>query len=200
MRKFIGSLLLFFGLGTTAMAENDPSVFLKGIADKMVAVIEQNKEALKTDSTVAENLVREHLLPMIDTQTFAQRTLGSKLWKSLDETQQKSFKIGYINKVIDKYAKGLSLYDGQAFEFEKAEISKKNPNNARVKSAMKQQGEQPFNISYILSKKSGEWLITNIIVEGTNMRKSYKQQFKPRINEVGIAKFIEELNASKPAR
>jgi len=196
MRKFIGSLLFVWGLGTTAIAETDPSIELKSIADKMIAAIEVNKEALKTDNKLADSLVREHLLPVIDTQTFARKTLGSRVWKKLDDNQKNAFTNGYINRVIDKYAKGLSLYDGQAFEFQSTEFSQKNPHAARVKSAMKQDGEQPFNISYILSKSSGKWLITNIVVEGTDMRKSYKQQFAPRIKEIGIDEFIAELNTS----
>lgn len=195
MRKFIGSLLLFIGLGTTAMAETDPSAHLKGIADKMIAVIEENKEALKTDDQLAEKLVREHLLPIIDKQTFARLTIGSKTWKSLSAEQQAAFVKGYINRVIDKYAKGLALYDGQAFKFQETKFSKKNPNLARVVSKLEQEGDQPLDISYTLSKATGDWLITNIYVEGTNMRKSYKQQFLPRIKEIGVAKFIEELNA-----
>lgn len=196
MRKFIASLLLLVGLGSTAMAETtDPSVHLKGIADKMISVIEQNKEALKTNDDLAEKLVREHLLPAIDKKTFARLTIGSKTWKSLNAEQQEAFVEGYINRVIDKYAKGLSLYDGQAFNFEEPKFSKKNPNLARVVSKMEQEGSQPLDISYTVSKESGNWLITNIYVEGTNMRKSYKQQFLPRIKEIGVAKFIEELSA-----
>lgn len=195
MKKLIGSFLLFIGFATTAMAETDPSAHLSKMADDMINIIKQNQEALKTDSSLAEKLVRKHLLPAIDTQTFARKTIGTKRWKTLNDTQKKQFVDGFINMVVKKYAKGLSLFDGQSFEFEKAEFSKKNPNAARVKSSLKQAGEQPLSINYIVSKKSGKWLITNLIVEGTNMRKSYKQQFAPRIKEIGIDKFIEELNA-----
>lgn len=182
-----------------AIAESDPSEFLIRISDQIISEIEKNKEALKTDPKIAEDLVVEHLLPVIDKQYFAKRTLGSKTWKSLTPEKQQAFVDGFINKIINKYAKGLSLYDGQDFEFEKAEISKKS-GNARVKSAMQQTGEEPLEIHYHLSKKSGNWLITNIIVAGTDMRKSYKNQFIPRIKEIGIDKLIEELNAPSTAK
>lgn len=197
MRKLLGAMMILISFSGIAQASDDPAVVLKQIADNMISVLDKNKEALKTDDSLADSLVREHLLPKIDTDTFAKRTLGSKIWKTLDDTQKSSFTDGYINQVIDKYAKGLALYDGQSFEFQKPEFSKKNPNSARVKSAMKQPGEQPFSINYIMSKKSGSWLITNIIVEGTDMRKSYQQQFRPRIKEVGVEKFIAELNTPK---
>jgi phospholipid transport system substrate-binding protein len=200
MRKTIASLIIFLGVSGISLADTapDPSKYLEGIAKTMIAAVEQNKEALKTDTLLAEKLVKEHLLPVIDTESFSMKTLGSKIWDSMSVKQQKKFQSGYINQVINKYAKGLSFYDGQDFIFEDSEISERS-GNARVKSSMQQSGAQPFRIDYILSKSSDKWLITNIYVEGTNMRKSYKNQFAPRINEIGIEKFLEELTAPSMA-
>jgi len=203
MKRIIGLLTLLFSLNSFTFASNDasqdPSKYLEIVARDMISVIEQNKEALKEDSQLAEDLVRKHLLPIIDKETFSRRTLGSKLWKSLSSKQKNAFTKGYINRVIDKYAKGLALYDGQDFVFEPAQISKKS-GNARVKSSLKQSDSEPLDIHYDLSPKSGDWLITNIIVAGTDMRKSYKNQFIPRINEIGVEKFLLELNTPKVAK
>ncbi|WP_444998153.1 MlaC/ttg2D family ABC transporter substrate-binding protein [Aliikangiella sp. IMCC44359] len=197
MRKLIGSLIiLFWSFNCFAQAAKDPSEYLKGIADKMITAIESNKEALKTDSSLAQKLVTENLLPVIDKEEFARKTLGKKTWETLSDKQQEAFINGYINSVIEKYAKGISLYDGQAFVFEKAEFSKKTT-SARVRSSMKQSGAEPLDINYYLSPDSGQWLITNIVVAGTDMRKSYKRQFLPRIKEVGIDAFIKELENTK---
>lgn len=195
MKKLIGSLILAFGLiGSSAPAlAIDASAQLEALAKKMIRVIEEKKEALKSDPKIAEDLVREYLLPVIDKETFAEKTLGSELWQSLTQAQKNQFMDGYINQVINKYAKGLSLYDGQAFEFEQTEIHKKS-GNARVKSSMKQSGAEPLAIYYYLSPHGESWKINNIIVAGTNMRDSYKQQFLPRINEIGFDKFLIELN------
>ena len=75
----------------------------------------------------------------------------------------------------------------------KAKISKKT-GNALVKSEMKQDGAAPFRIDYVLTPSEKQWKIINIMVEGTNMRKSYKNQFLPRIKEIGMEQFLVELN------
>lgn len=199
MRRMLCSLFILFGFGSIAQADTDPSAYLESIANTMISAVEENMDAIKADPEVSEKLVKQHLLPVIDTETFSRRTLGSKIWKSLSDQQKTDFINGFINKVINKYAKGISLYDGQAFIFKKAEISKKT-GNARVKSAMEQTGSEPLDIHYYLSRKSGDWLITNIIVAGTDMRKSYRNQFRPRINEIGLDKFIKELNASQAVK
>ncbi len=193
MKKLIQAAIILFTFSTTAFAQTDPTSFLQDMTKTMVGEIEANKEALKVDPKVAEKLVREHLLPIIDTTAFAKRTLGSKLWKTLSDDQKSQFIDRYIKSVINKYAKGLSLYDGQEFEFAKAEISKKG--NARVKSQLKQSGSKPLNIFYYLRPNSDSWLITNMLIDGVNITKSYKTQFLPRIKEIGFDKFLQELAA-----
>ena len=197
MKKLIHAFLVFVAFTGVVSAKTDPSAYLEGIANNMISVIEKNKEALKTDTKLAEELVRKHLLPAIDKEAFAQKTLGSKTWDSLTESQKKSFIDSYIQNVINKYAKGLSLYDGQAFVFEKTEYSKKS-DNARVKSELKQIGSEPLGIYYYVRPDNDNWLITNMVIGGSSVTKSYKTQYLPRIKEIGMEKFLEEL-ASKQA-
>ncbi|WP_196137528.1 phospholipid-binding protein MlaC [Aliikangiella sp. G2MR2-5] len=192
MKKLISSILLFVSFVGITSANADPSAYLEGIANTMIKEIEQNKEALKADNSLAEKLVRDHLLPVIDKESFAKSTLGKTIWKDLTDEQRGKFIDGYINRVINKYAKGLSLYDGQAFEFDKAEFSDKS-DKVRVKSEMKQEGSTPLDIYYILKPANDSWLITNMSIAGTSVTKSYRTQFLPRIKEIGFDKFLEEL-------
>lgn len=223
MRKLLSTLIIIIGTSNLALArdnavtepdpqikpsvspktsaitltEANPSKLMENIAVNMIASIEENKDTLKKNNQFAEDLVRKNLVPVLDMTTFSRRTLGSKIWKSISPRQQKDFIDNFLDRVIGKYAKFLVLYDGQIFEFAEARYSK-SKRGAIVKSTMKQTGEAPLDIHYRLSNKSGNWLVTNIIISGTDMRKSYRTQFLPRINALGIDKFdqfIEELNA-----
>lgn len=176
-----------------AKGKIDPTDYLENVAKTIIQVIEKNKKELKTDPQLSEKIIREYLLPEIDQNKFSKKVLKSKLWKSFTSEQQTSFKQGFIDQVINKYAKGLELYDGQSFTFEKARISKKG--NALVNSKMKLASSESLTISYYLSPEGDSWKIANIIVDGINMAKSYRNQFVPRIGEIGVDKFIQELNA-----
>ncbi len=208
MRKLLGAFIVLFGITGVVQAEaksidksktqadNNPAQIMEDISTKMISLIKKNQNALKKDSTLAETLVKENLVPVLDMKTFSRKTLGKKVWNSISEKQQNAFVDGFVNRVISKYAKFLALYDGQSFEFAKPRYSK-SKKGAIVKSTMKQAGEEPLDISYRLSKRSGDWLVTNITVAGTDMRKSYKTQFLPRIKAIGIDnfdQFIVELN------
>lgn len=202
MRKLLASLLLIVSFSGTSFANteiaanNDPSAYLEKLAKNLIAELEINKHALKKDISVAEKLVNKHILPAIDTLSFSKRTLGKKIWTSMSESQRATFEKAFIGQVINKYAKGLSFYDGQDFVFKATRFNKKKT-AAEVKSSMLQSGSTPLQIVYHLSNSTGKWLITNFIVEGVNMRNSYKNQFRPRIKEIGLEQFLQELTKPK---
>jgi len=190
MKTLFTTLALF--LVTSYSYAEDPSDFLENVASNMVAQVEANKKALKTDTALAEKLVRETLLPAIDTNVFARKTLTSSKWKTLSDQQKKRFTDGFIKLVVGNYASGLALYDGQAFKFSKAILSKTGK-LAKVRSSMEQEGDTPIIIDYVLSVKSGSWKIIDLTIEGVNMSKSYKSQFLPRIKSMGMDKFLTEM-------
>lgn len=193
MKNLLATLLIIL-VANTAQALEKPNVFLENVAGKMIGQIESNKEALKTDVKLADRLVRETLLPAIDSQAFARRTLSSKTWKTLSAEQQTRFTNEFINLVVGNYATGLSLYDGQTFKFSEPQLSKTGK-SARVRSSMEQSGAPPILIDYTLSNKSGSWKIIDLTIEGVNMSKSYKSQFLPRIKSMGMNAFLAEMEA-----
>lgn len=190
---FLVSITIFT---TTAWAKEDPGQYLEKVATALTDKITANKEALKTDNKLAEKLVREQLLPAIDKEGFAKRTLGKNAWSKASDEQKSQFIGSFIQLVINNYAKGLSLYDGQAFKFSKALLSKSGK-SAKVRSSMDQANSTPIIIDYVLSNKTGSWKIINLTVEGVDMAKSYKNQFLPRLKTLGMDAFLKELKTKE---
>jgi phospholipid transport system substrate-binding protein len=193
MKKLLATIALLF-VAITLQAQEKPNVFLENVAGNMINQIESNKTALKNDSKLADKLVRDTLLPAIDSQAFARKTLSSKTWKTLSEEQQTRFTTEFINLVVGNYAAGIALYDGQTFKFSEPHFSKSG-NGAKVRSSMEQNGAPPILIDYVLSKKSGSWKIIDLTIEGVNMSKSYKSQFLPRIKTMGMNAFLVEMES-----
>jgi len=198
MNKLLAILLLITFVGTTNAqdARQDPSVFLEKVAGDMINEVEKNLSELKTNKKLAEKLVKNTLLPAIDTKAFARKTLSSKTWKTLSNDQQQRFISEFIDLVVGNYATGLALYDGQTFKFSKA-IFSKTGKSAKVRSSLQQSGSTPIIIDYVLSIKSGSWKIIDLTIEGVNMSKSYKSQFLPRIKSMGIDAFLTEMESKK---
>ena len=195
MNKVLAVLILII-IAPLSQAQDDPSIFLEQVASDMISKVEKNKDALKTNTLLAEKLVKETLLPAIDTEMFARKTLSSKTWETLSKQQQERFITQFINLVVGNYATGLSLYNGQTFTFSKPHYSKSG-DYARVRSSMEQAGSTPIIIDYVLSIKSGAWKITDLTIEGVSMSKSYRSQFLPRINTMGLDAFLAVMEVKK---
>ncbi len=195
MNKILAILVLLFFIDT-AYSEENPSVFLETVANGLISEIQKNEKELATNEELAKQLVRTNLLPAIDTNGFAKRTLGKKAWTNASEEQKKKFVDLFIELVVGNYATGLSLYDGQVFKFSDAVLSKSGK-SAKVRSSMEQSGSTPIIIDYLLSNKTGSWKIINLTIEGVSMIKSYKSQFSPRLNKLGMDEFLAEMESKQ---
>lgn len=195
MNKILVIFVLLFFIDT-AYSEENPSLFLEEVANGLISEIQKNEKELATNEELAKKLVRTNLLPAIDTDGFAKRTIGKKAWVAASEQQKKKFVALFIDLVIGNYAKGLSLYDGQVFKFSEPVMSKSGK-SAKVRSSMEQSGTTPIIIDYLLSNKSGGWKIINLTIEGVSMIKSYKSQFSPRLNQLGMDGFLSELESNQ---
>lgn len=195
MNKILAIFVLLFFINT-AYSEENPSIFLKSVANGLISEIHKNEKELETNEDLARQLVRTNLLPAIDTDGFAKRTIGKKAWTSASVQQKKKFVDLFIDLVIGNYAKGLSLYDDQVFKFSDPVMSKSGK-SAKVRSSMEQSGSTPIIIDYLLSNKSGNWKIINLTIEGVSMIKSYKSQFSPRLNKLGMDGFLAELESNQ---
>ncbi len=195
MNKILAILVLLFFIDT-ACSEENPSIFLETVANGLISEIQKHEKDLDTNEKLAKDLVRSNLLPAIDTDGFAKRTIGKKAWTNATDSQKKKFVDLFIDLVIGSYAKGLSLYDGQIFKFSDPVLSKSGK-SAKVRSSMEQSGNTPIIIDYLLSNKSGSWKIINLTIEGVSMIKSYKSQFSPRLNKLGMDRFLVELESNK---
>ena len=73
--KFIGLFTLlsfsFSPNAQTTSADNiNPSTYLNGVANQLLAEVKKNQKELITNIKLAEKLVRDNLLPAIDTKAL----------------------------------------------------------------------------------------------------------------------------------
>jgi len=194
--QILTSLFIALVANVLIAAENQPlespNIYLGRVADAMIVEVEKNKTELKTNTGLAKSLVHSTLIPAIDTTVFARLTLTSKKWKTFSQPQQERFTKSFIDLVVGNYASGLSFYDGQKFKFSKP-IFSKSGKTAKVRSSMQQAVGNPIIIDYKLSNKTGTWKIIDLTIEGVNMVKSYRTQFLPRLQSLGIEGFLEDM-------
>ncbi|MBD3652753.1 phospholipid-binding protein MlaC [Kangiella sp.] len=196
MKRIVNQMLTIiaiFGISFTATAKVDPKVHLEEVTQQISGEILANKEKIKADADYAKGLIETYLLPEVDTEYMAKRILGREYWEQSTEEQRETFIQEFIGLLLNSYAKGLANYDGQPITYEETQYSTSG-NTANVRSVIVPQEGEPILIDYRLKYGSDDkWLVTDVIIEGVSMAKSYATQYRERIAQVGIEATLKEL-------
>lgn len=196
MKRIVNQMLTIiaiFGISFTATAKVDPKIHLEEVTQQISGEILANKEKIKADADYAKGLIETYLLPEVDTEYMAKRILGREYWEQSTEEQRETFIQEFIGLLLNSYAKGLANYDGQPITYEETQYSTSG-NTANVRSVIVPQEGEPILIDYRLKYGSDDkWLVTDVIIEGVSMAKSYATQYRERIAQVGIEATLKEL-------
>ncbi|WP_046560969.1 MlaC/ttg2D family ABC transporter substrate-binding protein [Kangiella geojedonensis] len=196
MSKFMSKALIaltFLSFSLVSHAFQDPKLHLEEVTKKISAEILNNKEKIKKDSEYAKSLIRDYLLPEIDSEYMAKRILGKTYWMQATEEQRKQFINEFIGLLLNSYAKGLASYDGQPISYDDTQYSKSG-NLANVRSTIVPNEGEPILIDYRLKVQPDEtWLVTDVIIEGVSMAKSYANQYREQISKIGLEETLKQL-------
>lgn len=192
MPKALITLTLLM-LSMTTMAFQDPKLHLEEVTEKISQEILQNKEKIKTDSEYAKSLIETYLLPEVDSEYMAKRILGKTYWMQATEDQRQKFIDEFIGLLLNSYAKGLANYDGQPITYDDTQYSRSG-NLANVRSTIIPNEGEPILIDYRLKVQPDEtWLVTDVIIEGVSMAKSYATQYREQIAKIGLEETLKQL-------
>ena len=198
MNKFMSKALIaltFLTFSLTSVAFEDPKLHLEEVTQKISNEILSNKDKIKKDSEYAKSLIRDFLLPEVDSEYMAKRILGKTYWMQASEEPRKTFINEFIGLLLNSYAKGLANYDGQPITYDDTQYSRSG-NLANVRSTIQPNEGEPILIDYRLKVQPDEsWLVTDVIIEGVSMAKSYANQYREQISKLGLEETLKQLEA-----
>ncbi|MEE4246089.1 MAG: ABC transporter substrate-binding protein [Kangiellaceae bacterium] len=197
----VSALLLVFIFSLEARSQEAPLAILERAADEMVQFLDNNKAELKKDPTIADEIVRQKLVPLIDIKGLGRRLLKRKVWTKLTASQQRRFVDAFINHLITQYAKGLAEYDGHRFIFKDTKLSSRG-NTAWIASELIDKDGNIFNIAYTLKiiKPESQWKVIDVSVEGIKVLQNYREQLKSVDVDQGFDSLLERLESSSATK
>ena len=165
-RAFVatGSAAAFFGLTSTpALALTEAKA--TALVDKVVAEINRviaSGRPLGTMIRDFEGIFRKYA----DVPIIAQSTLGQD-WKRATSGQRSAYISAFRGYVARKYGKRFK-------EFQGGNVTVKGVRKVRsgyeVNSTVKLAGQRPFQVSFLVSDRSGHDLFFDMIIEGISLR------------------------------
>src|SRR5699024_6807442 len=96
---------------------------------------------------------------------------------SASRAQKYHFLDVFKHSLIDTYAAGVTLYQGQKITVLPMQADDIKGNRAFVRMKMTTDSGTTVPVSYTMVKADGKWLVGNVIVSGLNLGQTFKQQF-----------------------
>lgn len=185
-------LLLVAGM---AQAAQDPRTLVKNTVDKMTTMIDQNREKLEKDPGYARQLVREQLVPLVDFKRITRMVMGD-YFSQASRDQKYAFLDKFKNSLINTYASGVTLYQGQKINVLPMRDEDRKGNYARVRMAVTTNDGKSIPLYYTLYLENDHWKVINVYVNGLDLRDVYRRQFAQAMQQYGdIQKVIDRWSA-----
>ena len=176
------SLLLSLGMSASAFAAWDEAKDLvEDATQKMVELL--SNPTLKEEEAFQELFsgVGGVLGSVVDFDRIA-RGVMAKHYRQANDDQRQRFSAVFRNTLVKTYAKALEAFDFERYEIIDNRKPSKKPNKQTVKVDVFGSNGTRYNLIYFLLNGEQGWKVTNVHLDGINLRQIFKNQFADAVN------------------
>lgn len=168
--------------------EYSPTESVKNTIADLLSII--GNVALKQPGRSEERRQQiEHVIRhRVNFRQMAQRSLGAP-WTRLSDKERQEFVNLFVELIRDRVADKIDQYYGEQMFYlnEQREGSfaqvRTNLNGPKVDTAL----------DFRLENHSGEWLVYDLVIDGTGIVRNYRTQFSRVIQEITYAGLVEKM-------
>ena len=185
-------LLLTAGFAVQARDET-PVQVVERTAGALLDSISEREDEYRAKPQLLRDLVRQDLLPVLDTVYSARLILG-RAGRDASPEQIEAFAEAVSNQLTDRYADGLLEYRNR----EQLEIlpqrGELDERMTRVRTRVRLLNGNYVPVDYVFRLSDGNWKVFDVIVEGISYVTTYRSQIMPQVQESGIETVTARLN------
>ena len=208
-----GLLVLLAALPMMANAAGSAHDLVQDTTSRMLADLKANKEQYKQDPSKFYSALDAIVGPVVDAEGISKSIMTVKYSRKATPAQMKTFQENFKKGLFQFYGNALLEYNNQGIIVDPP----KDESGDRAEVGMKVSGSNGavYPVSYTLTKINGEWKLRNVIINGINIGKLFRDQFADAMQRNGndldktingwageVAKAKEETDkaAGKPAQ
>lgn len=186
---FVG--LMMFACSALAQATVPADVFVKSVADDVLAIVKKDKAIQSGDQEKIFALAEEKIVPNFNFDHVCKLVLGKNFSKATKD-QQDAFEREFRSLLIRTYASALSKYRNQTIEYKPLRDAS-DDKDVVVKTQILQPGGQPLAVDYSLEQVGDVWRVYDITIEGVSLVTNYRGQFSNEVRQGGMDGLIQKL-------
>ncbi len=168
-----------------------PHQIVQSVTDAMMKVIKDGEKSLKENPDQYFARVRATLEPTVSFDFIAKNVMAG-YWDQATEDQRTRFTETFTRSMVETLGKGMANYSDlkiTTLSPPAAEVATKRVEVVQEVAA----ADGTSRISYTMAQnKTGEWKLINVVLNGVNLGKSFRDQFSQAMkqNDNNIDKVI----------
>lgn len=170
------AVLALMSGSVVVMADQGPREMILKAVDRITERIEEDRQRLEDDPEYAREVVREEISDMVDFKRITRLVMARHFDRASREQKYRFLEV-FRNSLINTYASGVTLYDGQNIRVAPAGEGDVRGDRARVKMEISTNKGEVIPVMYSLFRDEDGWKVENVIVNGLNLGKTFRSQF-----------------------
>ncbi|APC20229.1 toluene tolerance protein [Pseudomonas protegens] len=180
-----GLLVMLAALPLLANAASTPSAhdLVQDTTTRLLADLAANKEKYKQSPNDFYNALNSIVGPVVDADGISRSIMTVKYSRKATPEQMVRFQENFKRSLMQFYGNALLEYNNQGITVSPA----KDESGTRTSVDMQVKGNNGaiYPVSYTLEKINGEWKVRNVIINGINIGKLFRDQFADAMQRNG---------------
>jgi len=180
-----GLLVLLAALPLVANAVAAPSAhdLVQDTTNRLLADLAANKEQYKKNPSAFYDSLNGIVGPVVDAEGISKSIMTVKYSRKATPAQMTRFQENFKRGLFQFYGNALLEYNNQGIVVDPA----KDESGDRTSVGMTVKGSNGaiYPVSYTLEKINGEWKLRNVIINGINIGKLFRDQFADAMQRNG---------------
>ncbi|WP_434653670.1 ABC transporter substrate-binding protein [Pseudomonas sp. R3-56] len=183
LRRSLLVLLAALPLMGNAVAAPSAHDIIKTTTDQLLADLSANKEKYKQDPGAFYESLNRIVGPVVDADGISKSIMTVKYSRKATPAQMTRFQENFKRSLFQFYGNALLEYNNQGITVDPA----KDESGERTSVGMTVKGNNGavYPVSYTLEKINGEWNVRNVIINGINIGKLFRDQFADAMQRNG---------------
>ena len=194
--------LLFFAVSQALSAVEKPatpSALIKDTTEQLVEALQDNREKIRQDRSVALRIANEIAIPIIDFPGASRSVLG-RHWRTANQDQRERFTQAFRRKLESVYVTAMIMYSDDIVSAAR-NISYPeskpfdNPRLAVVKTVIHLRSGVKASVDYKMHRVGESWKVFDVSILGISLATTYRYTFARELRKRGIDGLIAQLES-----
>ena len=177
-------LVLLACLPFAGHAAATPQQVVQATTDKVIGELNSKREQFRKDPEAFYQTLNGILDPVIDFEGFARGVMTVRYSREASPAQMQAFQDSFKRSLVKFYGGALLEYDNQEIRMLPA-VPSSEPGRAAVNVEVVGRTGAIYPVTYTMEQKDGSWKVRNVIINGINVGKLFRDQFAESMRNNG---------------